>query len=496
MKAKYFLIISILIFSLFGCQDDFLEQKPISSYSSTNMWQTSDEANAGVLSIYSSLGNSLDMNYCYWGEARAAHYVKTPTGMSQLEPMSLVGNSLQQTFNSADWSKLYRTIMLSNTALEKIMTVPDPKLTEAARKDLMGEAYFLRALAYFYIVRIWGDAPLIINTIKDPNNKQEIYIAREKSEKVWAQIISDLDNAEIYIGATDRVTDNNLANFITNRSRVTRPAIWAMKTDVFLWQKNYSKAIENADKFLTANRFFGNGQYKLTSKANWPFICQRRDASVFTNLSTLPYESIFEIGFSYNDEYSHGTYRNSWHMGLNYFSPTTTFMNLFNDPGDDVRVTMYSEQLFKIYKYKGIILTAGAADAIPNDQPMIIYRLTDLVLMHAEALNRRNQSGDRAKAIQLLQIVRKRAGCSESTLAVNANSTMDQIELEILAERGRELLGEGKVWFDLRRTGRVIEILGPINGFSNQNYFLWPIHTDRLKEYPSGLITQNPGYGD
>jgi hypothetical protein len=111
------------------------------------------------------------------------------------------------------------------------------------------------------------------------------------------------------------------------------------------------------------------------------------------------------------------------------------------------------------------------------------------MLLRAEALNK---TGDIAGAMTLVNQIRTRAGAVAYTPASYAGLTNDQIEDLILDERARELCYEGKRWYDLVRTGKALKVLGPINGISNPENFLWPINLTEIRLNP--LLDQNSYY--
>jgi starch-binding outer membrane protein, SusD/RagB family len=128
-----------------------------------------------------------------------------------------------------------------------------------------------------------------------------------------------------------------------------------------------------------------------------------------------------------------------------------------------------------------------------------LYRLSDIQLMRAEALNMLER---KPEAIEILNQIKKRAGVDlvDETMF----STVYDLETAILDERQIELFAEGKRWFDLRRTGRVIEVMDPllkqrqaargiaVVGFGDPGLILFPISRDALNENTN--LVQNPPY--
>jgi len=131
-----------------------------------------------------------------------------------------------------------------------------------------------------------------------------------------------------------------------------------------------------------------------------------------------------------------------------------------------------------------------------------MYRLADMFLLYAEALNK---TGDAPNALKYLNFVHQRATLPAFTAATLTNQ--QQIEDAILQERQWELFDEGKRWFDLCRTDHVIQIMDPVlkarqlaagaaqTGFGTDvRKYLWPLHRNVLNANPN--LKQNPPYSD
>ena len=140
-----------------------------------------------------------------------------------------------------------------------------------------------------------------------------------------------------------------------------------------------------------------------------------------------------------------------------------------------------------------------------NQVKMLLYRWADILLMRAEALNWANNDKVGATAIVNQIRTRARAGNLNPALYNNLATQLD-METAILDERQLELFAEGKRWFDLVRTGRVLSVMDPLvkkrqlqlgigqTGFSDPRKILWPISRDALNKDP--LLIQNPPYSD
>ena len=219
-----------------------------------------------------------------------------------------------------------------------------------------------------------------------------------------------------------------------------------------------------------------NDLYALASIGNW--------SAIFTmGYST---ESIFEIGFN---ETQTNFLRVLYALGSDsHYFPSESFRNSFEE-GDLREPLIYDvteEEPRKIWKFFGAGFDDESPD--PSSNNIVLIRLADIILLKAEA---HNALGETTRALELLNIIRKRAGLTEFD-EQGAIQVYGDIESAILHERLIELSFEGHRWFDLVRTGRAIETMNPVNGLSEEGNLVWPIHEDALNRNPN--LDQNQFY--
>lgn len=437
-----------------GCSEDLLQRDPVSSFSAQGFYRTSSDAQAGVYGIYDAVQSTFQLNFALWGEGRA-DAVNTNQGG---DPFLLQSNNLNQVMNSASWNNIYRTISRANFAIKYIPDVFEEN-NEFGRQ-LVGQARALRALSYFYAVRLWGDVPLTLEPFESV--QQDLFLPRTDKELVMDQIELDL----IYAAENCRVNHGGARD----RILITQGGANALLTQFYMWRKEYDKAIEAADKVLA------NNLYALVSINDW--------SSIFAQ--GLSRESIFEIGF---DEVQRNSLRVIYAFGSDaLFFPSPAFRESFED-GDQRRDLIYDVtqvQPRKIWKFFG----QGFNDEspAPSDNNIVMVRLADIILLKAEA---HAQLGQTSEALELLNRIRTRAGLPSLNLA-SAIDLYGDLESAILHERSIELSFEGHRWFDLVRTGRAINVMNPINGLSDEANLLWPISEDALNRNPS--LVQNSFY--
>ncbi|PKP07479.1 MAG: RagB/SusD family nutrient uptake outer membrane protein [Bacteroidetes bacterium HGW-Bacteroidetes-5] len=459
INYKIFLL-GLAILSITSCVDALLDKKPISSFSAESFYRTQDQARAGVYGVYNALQSAMHTNFSFWGEGRADNVKIKHSG----ETTFLQNNTLTASISSADWTALYTLISRANYAIANIPKVfPE---NDPTGNQLIGQSRALRALAYFYLVRVWGDVPLILEPYTETG--QDIFVSRESSEKVLDQIEADLKFA-----ATNCVDKFNTTN---DRIMFNQGSANGLLTQVYMWRKKYNEAI------TTANLVIANPLYSLvTTMTAWGNMF----AASYSN------ESIFEVG--YNDTQTNGL-RVLYAIGSDaHYTPSNKFMASF-EPGDLRRSYIYDETQADpkaMWKYLG----KGVSDQIatPSKQNIILIRLADIMLLKAEALAKLGGSANISAALSLLVPIRTRAGLSPALLTeAQAISMYGSVENAILHERSIELCFEGHRWFDLVRTGKAISTMQPINGLSNEKNLVWPISTNTIDKNPN--IVQNEFY--
>ncbi|SHM88960.1 Starch-binding associating with outer membrane [Salegentibacter salegens] len=184
MKKINNIIIGFIVLTCVACSEDLLDKDPVSSFSAQGFYQNASDAQAGVYGTYDALQSVMRVNFAYWGEGRADAVSTIQAG----DPGLLQQNNLTPIMSSASWNNLYEMISRANYAIKYIPDVfgEDSPLGG----ELMGQARALRALGYFYAVRIWGDVPLILEPYESID--QDIFLEKADESQIMDQIIDDL----------------------------------------------------------------------------------------------------------------------------------------------------------------------------------------------------------------------------------------------------------------------------------------------------------------
>ncbi len=431
--------------------DDYLTVEPRESISDELAIADKTSLNTALRGAYRSLGSG-----GYYGGT----YVQlgfVPSG----DVVYQVFNNLQDlnflpedgSFQSS-WSAIYRTINITNHIIQKAPGIADINLSDAERQQILAEAHFIRALAYFDLARGFGGVPLKLTPTVDIAN--DATLSRSSISETYSQVLSDLEVAEANI-------DNSV-----NRVRATLHAVWALKARYYLYNQQWDKAIEYATLVLDQS-----DNYDLVA----PF------SSWFKNGVSQTPESIFEIAFSAQNTNDLRTTMSLLARGGEYrFRPSDGVVNVLkeSETGGDRLALIDSAKQSSTTLYAGALYYRS-----PATDPSYILRVAEQYLIRAEA---RAHTDDLSGAIDDLDTVRGRANLSPTDAV-----TKDEILDAILDERRLEFLWEAHRYFDLTRTGKLkreIEELKP-NLTITEKHNLFPVPSN---EVILGELEQNPGY--
>ncbi len=438
-------------------------------------------------------------------------------------------NTLEFSNGATDWGGLFKVVSRANLAIAYFPQVPtyDPNVTPTILNNSLAQAYAMRAEAYLYIVKVWGDAPMW----KEPYLDISVSGSRPRTKAltlVDSLIIPDLTKAYNLI-------QKNQTPVVWN---INEGAICAIMADTYMWRAamtggggttDYTNAITWYNNLFKAKSPAGT-YYGANSSGSAPSIAQLENGPNWKNNFLTPANSLETIWSIY------------WDYTANNCACIPVFVQTSNNPvaldpafqtkftknyKTDIRVSKSIDTLTglnhanMLYKYYN--LTPTAAGLTPNNANALnlnvylpMYRLADVYLSLAEAYA---QTGDLTNALKFLNFVYLRARNAATVpttvgLAATVYPTQASMIDGILQESQYELLGEGKRWFDLVRMGRVHQIMDPIlnqrnatstvvggvtvitldtKGFVDApNRYLWPVSQSALNANRS--LVQNPGY--
>ncbi len=547
---------ALLVPSLTSC-DDFLEILPLNEVVLENYWTEKDDVTSVVNSCYSQLssGNCLK-RMMVWGELRSDNL--TTGGNNNYDVQQIVKENLLETNGFTTWIDFYQCINRCNTVMHYAPSVceKDPNYTEAELKANIAEVTALRALCYFYLIRTFRDVPYVTEPSIDDGTEYKIPVTG--FDEILGNIINDLE----------RVKDDAVRSYgedsEENTTRITRWSIYAMLADMYLWKGEYQRCIEYCDRIID----YKIKEYKemieeesspiVELYGRYPLISECPNNSSYAGTAYTQifgegnsFESLFELGFSSSstsvkNDMVADFFKNAENgMSGQFSAPTYLFSEAYSGNNDyfsktDCRYLENMEEVasrvdickyirtsvrFKTSTTTGSMPSVITSTLSRNTANWIIYRLTDIMLMRAEAEVELAGNVAEGSVLSEEQIAHYRSAFS-SVIAVwkRANnkreSTKDTLVFEdyaisrtamedlVMDERQRELMFEGKRWFDFvrlcRREGNNVRMIEKVLPKFKENtaairirlsatdalYF--PYNRTEIKSNP--YIVQNPAY--
>ena len=390
------------------------------------------------------------------------------------------------------WIKHYVAVNRSNFVIENISNMGSDQIKDDVRKQLIGEAKFLRALAYFNLVRIYGGVPLVL---KQTTSLDGLEVPRNTVDKCYEQIITDLQEAKSVLPAIGQLPEGYLG-------RATKGSASAMLAKVYLTREDYQNVVKETSEVMQMG-------YKLWENYADNFDVEKENGQ----------ESIFEIQYKRNtpgvsgSNYN-GYYRppfvniNGW-VGYGDDPVTRNHYECYED-GDlrrDVNVRLYTKEEYPnmssnyefpcyVNKFQDPSPLAVRSQGGENNYPILRY--SDVWLMRAEALNAINTSN--IEAYECLNVIRRRAfglNMNEaSAIDIKPGLSKEDFLDVILLERRKEFAFEGQRRFDLVRTHKLKEAMmaqnPTIGAVVEEKHYLLPIPVTELDA--NKLLEQTPGW--
>ncbi|MFD2826812.1 RagB/SusD family nutrient uptake outer membrane protein [Leeuwenhoekiella polynyae] len=492
---KYITLILLSVLAL-SCSED-LDQTPISEQGSNNFYRNTADFESAVTGIYSTL-QSYPVYQFYLSETRSDNlYAVSPTGVRAYDPINAFDRSLATNTIIADnWNTDFTGIFRANTVLDQLTSevVPD-----AATLDrLKGEAKFLRAFFYFDLVRTYGKVP-VFNRVYTPTETLEV--PRAPVAEVYDLILADL------IEATTLLPDSYGSDSL---GKVTSWAAKAILGQVYLTRSGPTYGIEgpglDSDEYNLALEQFND------IIENGPFGFADDYARIFDYNNEHNEEIVFNIeylsgGVGVGAEYPSvpvpdGYLRvNSvgFSNGETAKQVSADLINTYEE--EDIRADLdilqgYTDQNGNFnpvpFYTKYLNLDRAGQDRFDWGLNYPLIRYTDIITMKAEAILM-GGTGTQAEVDAAVNAIRDRAGL---TPIAGVDLTT------LLQEKRLEFAGESRRWYDLVRTGTVVNTINSwieIEDVQNrmqtmdENQILFPVPSSQIT-VKENLYDQNPGY--
>ena len=477
------------VFCFASCKKLVNVNTPDNRIAGSSVYSSDATATAVLTGLYTKLssysyGTSITLpTISMWAGLSADEFnLWTTASNAGVGPLAYYKNALFTGSSSSAgtefWTNIYPLIYSCNAAIEGLNV--SHALTPAVKQQLLGESKFMRAFFYFYLINLYGDAPLVLTTDYTINTS----LARFPKGQVYQQIIVDLTDAQNLLNSNYVEADAITSRTNTERVRPNKYVATALLARVYLYTGDWVNAENQANILINNSSTFGLSslnntflKYSLGNKeAIWQF--QPVTTGIITNTAEaaafiLPYAPA-GLGLSH-PVYLSSALLNSFEMG-DLRKVNGNWINVYAD----VTGTYYYP-----YKYKVAI---NGTNITPTEYNTI-FRLGEQYLIRAEA---RAKQGNLSGATLDIDTIRHRAGLLSTTA-----TTQSTILTAIMHERQVELFSEfGHRWLDLKRTGTVDAVMGTATvnkgGIWNTSQQLYPIPMSDLQKDPN--LSQNVGY--
>lgn len=512
-KIIYTVLLPVsLLFTITGCTA-WLTVKPEGEVVLEDFWNSESSVEQVLSSCYRGMTEDAIINrMIVWGELRSDNVVTS--GSIAYDMQKILDGDITSSNGYASWGTFYSVINYCNTVLNYAPDVVERDLnfTKGDLQRVVAEATTLRALCYFYLVRTFQEVPWV--TVASVDDTQDYNYSKSTEAAVLDSLISDLDRIRNW-------ASSDFGDPRFNKGKVTKNTVNTLLADIYLWKNDYNNCI------AACNRVLQDTTLKLVE-----------ENSYYTNVFGIgnSSESIFELQFNDKVQVNNPVrtlYGSSTDpLGDLSFPPTLAFntsemvAGLYSpfaykitststvEGQNDLRAKdsywLFGGKYF-IYKYVGYGRSIGSSGSssyslrstTPN---WIVYRLSDVLLMKAEALAQRATSNDLDEALSLVNVTYRRSNILEASLDRNSYQTKEEVQKLVLRERQREFLFEGKRWFDLVRLARREGTTSTMNTYVEAktaaagaslgapvlNAMYMPVSKTELEANPN--MTQNPFY--
>lgn len=513
-RSIYISMVTLAVMVLGSCQS-FLEEEIYTSIRYEDFYQSEDDLRSGVLGCYSAFQS----NKYY--DLQIFHFADMTTDFV----VARFSNNVFDAFSTEKSNSQYRTfwegMWLANNPIAVAITYGwKIDMDEDTKCEILAEAYFLRALNYFNLIRIYGRVPLILEPTTSVDD--DLYPATVDPKVVYDQIVSDLKFAKEHLQTNDEAGSNVYA---------TKGAATALLGKVYLTMGGYHK---NDDGSLIERGYdkWGVDYYTLAAEELSQVVNGEVGtyalfddyADVFSNDTENGIENIFSIQFmqgatggvdggegsqkqtNWAPQYdiTQSSYETFRVDGTSLFYTTrlkdsdsrkaVSILSSFVD-GDGVSRS-YPSNLSYVYNRKYLRdMKEGGVGGFTNtsakdgEENTIVLRYADVLLCYSEALFFNNNEVVTDEVLEGINAVKRRAGISELTPTTSTVVTTAGFIEQLVYERELELCFEGQLWFDYVRLGVLAEMVTTMTR-SDYKFYTFPVPTLEINKNPNLLQSQ------
>ncbi len=558
--------VAILALAMTSCSD-FLEVDPLNDITLEKFWNEKNDVDNVVNGCYSALQSQACISRLMcWGEFRSDN-IQGGTNIDNNQDLS---NILKENINASngftDWTCIYKVINDCNTVIYYAPTVAkkDPNYTQSELRATVAEMSALRDLCYFYLIRTFRNVPFTKQPYLDDTQKMDL--PATPFNDVLDSLIVDLESVK-----GNAVRKYPQTNRYSQRGRITQNAIYAMLSEMYLWKKDYQNAVAYADKVINAmtqdyqnelDKEGGSVSEDEQMQDGYPLISDRLGSTYGMAFNSIfgdgnSRESIFELIYmNDNSQLANGAVSSNYGNSETFpglVKPSDYLGDDFTKDNPTVFLTKYDTRYYTslealgatsygIGKYTqgtGMVMVTPPTSATSKGTVSygshwapkychanwILYRLTDVMLMKAEALVQLVNNDDTTaagktvndsllhEAYNIVNVINKRSNCSTTKTDINYASYASKSLMAdlVMDERHRELLFEGKRWYDLVRrslrdgntsylTSQASKKSTGSAGSASQNKLkridaiFWPYNKNELQVNKN--LQQNPAFGN
>lgn len=556
---------------------DFLEIEPLNEIIMEKFWTEKADVDGIIAGCYSGMqDDGVIKRMMIWGEFRSENIGVGQNINNDGNLEKVLKENIDAKNAYTTWDGFYSIINRCNTVLKYAPDVAakDPAYTQSELNANIAEVTALRSLCYFYLIRAFRDVPYSTEAFTDDDMKMDL--PATKFDDVLDSLIISLEGVKDMAVKRYPTTEP-----LYQTGRITQDAIYAMLCEMYLWKKDYQNCIRYADLVIESKKSiaesnrnssfggsFGMGSSSSTTEERfngYPLISGSSMSNYYGNAyqvlfgsdsysSLYDQEIIFQLVFdddprgnsmitnsAVNTFYGNSTSRVGLVAPSDYLLDDiekTSSRTIFSDRNKKVDARLYencnsNQKSINKFVTQTVLINATSTTSVTagygfpytdglNSSNWVIYRLTDIMLLKAEALTQTLREGtDQTtleyntpildQAFTLVNAVNKRSVCEAQlvdTLVRSDYGTKSQMEELVYQERQRELMFEGKRWFDLVRISqregstqtltsaalRKVTTGGSLiaNKFAKMDAIYWPYNYEELKVNLN--LVQNPAF--
>ena len=575
-------LLPLTSFLYISCSD-FLEVEPLNEIVLENFWNEKADVDGIIAGCYSGMqSDAMVRRMIIWGEARSENVGAGVNTTNDANLMNVLNENIMATNGYTSWDGFYNIINRCNTVIKYAPEVAakDPSYTESELQAHIAEMVALRSLCYFYLIRTFRDVPYSTEAFTDDNQKFDL--PATKFDVVLDSLINDLERVQgqavKYYPTTTPLYQTGRITQDAIHAMLCEMYLWKKDYQKCIY---YADLVIASKKTMAEEiQAIGGGSYYGTSTGTgtnafdryngYPLVNELITSGYYGNAYATLFgrdiesasaqarqEIIFQLVFDDNPSGNsmlansaiNVFYYGSSSTPCGYLAPSDYLLDdivkesgrtIFADKNKYADARIYENCNMKLgtinkFTTQSVLIQATGTSGSPmpfsygnfyndnnNGSNWVIYRLTDIMLLKAEALAQTLREGSDnetiafnapilAQAFSLVNAVNKRSICQstlQDTLVATDYNTKSQMEELVMQERQRELMFEGKRWYDLvrrsQRDGNTQTLINAVlrkvttggsfiqNKLTKMDAIYWPYNNDEIKVNKN--LVQNPAF--